>query len=472
MKHSKIFLTVIVSIFSLLFIDDIKAYTFYGVELNDDFFNKGWELLEGKTWNELVNSTYSNSTWNTPLLQENFPFVECEYANNSSNTNPRINCYFLMDYSYFSQSSSIVTVKSSTLNNFPYAPGFTYYINTGEYVHNKSNNFSISKSGFSQINFDVYNGETLLKSKSFDYNPNSKKIFNINFHLNGGTIEDDINDIVFNEDFSVSLYGTEIENFIRGLVFKKSGMVFEGMYYDNTYNNPFNINDTITSDIDLYVKWTFASVDDFLKNVSFNEHIFDTNYEYAIISKGNHNDDIYFGLDFANYSLEIFEYRPDLNSYKDGSSVCLTPVYSKDGKYYYNVNTLYTSNYEIFVLPRSVFDNNIESDYSFLLTDNAYVTYTNDLKDTVIVDKNGNELHTNLKDSYELSQSYLNEYKNADSNFNIMKKYLNELKSINSVWNECFDLFYSSLPTICKSFLIFVFNVIMILIFLKLVGWK
>lgn len=465
MKHSKIFLTVIVSIFSFLFIDNVLALKLNGIEITQELLDGGWELIEGKTANELSNVNYSYDTWKIPYHQENFPYVKCSLYNSG------VKCEFFETFTITSVSSSNIVNYNSThpsgvINN----PYFIYTTSNGYTVKNGStSNTSLSSL---YTNFDIYYGETLLKSKSFDYNPNSKKIFNINFHLNGGTIEDNINEIVFNEDFNVSLYGTEIENFIRGLVFKKSGMVFEGMYYDNTYNNPFNINDTITSDIDLYVKWTFASVDDFLKNVSFNEHIFDTNYEYAIISKGNHNDDIYFGLDFANYSLEIFEYRPDLNNYKDGSSVCLTPIYSKDGKYYYNVNTLYTSNYEIFVLPRSIFDNNIESDYSFLLTDNVYVTYTNDLKDTVIIDKNGNELHTNLKDSYELSQSYLNEYKNADSNFNIMKKYLNELKSINSVWNECFDLFYSSLPTICKSFLIFVFNVIMILIFLKLVGWK
>lgn len=465
MKHSKIFLTVIVSIFSFLFIDNVLALKLNGIEITQELLDGGWELIEGKTANELSNVNYSYDTWKIPYHQENFPYVKCSLYNSG------VKCEFFETFTITSVSSSNSVNYNSThpsgvINN----PYFIYTTSNGYTVKNGSTSNTLLSSLYT--NFDIYYGETLLKSKSFDYNPNSKKIFNINFHLNGGTIEDNINEIVFNEDFNVSLYGTEIENFIRGLVFKKSGMVFEGMYYDNTYNNPFNINDTITSDIDLYVKWTFASVDDFLKNVSFNEHIFDTNYEYAIISKGNHNDDIYFGLDFANYSLEIFEYRPDLNNYKDGSSVCLTPIYSKDGKYYYNVNTLYTSNYEIFVLPRSIFDNNIESDYSFLLTDNAYVTYTNDLKDTVIIDKNGNELHTNLKDSYELSQSYLNEYKNADSNFNIMKKYLNELKSINSVWNECFDLFYSSLPTICKSFLIFVFNVIMILIFLKLVGWK
>ena len=466
-KHLKTFLIVTVSIFSFLFIDNIKAWTYLpDFEYNDAIYNKVNNLTEENIYKLLENNGYNPDDY----------YYIAMYTDGSNFSNASYNTFAILYYPKTSKLNMNVTDTSS---------GAKFSFNSSNvlcpfYTNNHTSN-TITLDTSAKINSSGYN--MYLNNVSYlwylsnndvnDYiHDTSNKIYNINFHLNGGTINDKLNEIIFDDDFIVSLYQNEIENFIKNLEFYKDGMNFEGMYYDNSYNNPFSIDDFINSDIDLYIKWTFASVDDFLKNVSFNEHIFDTNYEYAIISKGNHNDDIYFGLDFANYSLEIFEYRPDLNNYKDGSSVCLTPIYSKDGKYYYNVNTLYTSNYEIFVLPRSIFDNNIESDYSFLLTDNAYVTYTNDLKDTVIIDKNGNELHTNLKDSYELSQSYLNEYKNADSNFNIMKKYLNELKSINSVWNECFDLFYSSLPTICKSFLIFVFNVIMILIFLKLVGWK
>ena len=467
-KHLKTFLIVTVSIFSFLFIDNIKAWTYLpDFEYNEVIYNKVNNLTEENIYKLLENNGYNPDDYYYLVM-----YSDGAFSSNVNNKSFSIIYYLKTSKLNVSVSDNSSTPKFSfsTSNSLiPYI-SITHSTNTV----NLDVNSKLNSSGFNLI---LQSNPTYLwylsNNDVNDYiHDTSNKIYNINFHLNGGTINDKLNEIIFDDDFIVSLYQNEIENFIKNLEFYKDGMNFEGMYYDNSYNNPFSIDDFINSDIDLYIKWTFASVDDFLKNVSFNEHIFDTNYEYAIISKGNHNDDIYFGLDFANYSLEIFEYRPDLNNYKDGASVCLTPIYSKDGKYYYNVNTLYTSNYEIFVLPRSIFDNNIESDYSFLLTDNAYVTYTNDLKDTVIIDKNGNELHTNLKDSYELSQSYLNEYKNADSNFNIMKKYLNELKSINSVWNECFDLFYSSLPTICKSFLIFVFNVIMILIFLKLVGWK
>ena len=118
------------------------------------------------------------------------------------------------------------------------------------------------------------------------------------------------------------------------------------------------------------------------------------------------------------------------------------------------------------------FDDIENTDYKFLLTDNAYISYTSDLSKVTIVDKEGNIVNTNLENAYENSHISTSENQSQEVQFKKMKIFLNDLKSMNNVWNDCFTYFYNSLPGIVRSLLIFIFNVIMILICLKLVGWK
>ena len=258
-----------------------------------------------------------------------------------------------------------------------------------------------------------------------------------NFYLNGGYLYDPSDGWGSEEDFSISLYNSEIEQFFTNLEVKKASMLFDGWFYDNNYKNIFHINDNFTEDTyNLYAKWRYEKVDDFLSNTTFNEYTFDTMYDYAIITKGDKLGDIYLGLNLDKYEITVYEYNENLSNYEEEKGFCLVPIYSKNGTYYYNLDTSSTSYTEVLVLPKTVFENN---NYSFLLTDNAYITYTNNLEDTVIYDSNGNQINTNLEDTYQTFQdSMISDEHDLLTIFKNLTKFKdnNVFNNINTIWNK------------------------------------
>ena len=291
-----------------------------------------------------------------------------------------------------------------------------------------------------------------------------------NFHLNGGYLYDPSDGWGSEEDFSISLYNSEIEQFFTNLDVKKYLMLFDGWYYDNNYKNIFHINDNFTEDTyNLYAKWRYEKVDDFLDNTNFNEYTFDENYQYAIINRGNNGDSVYLGLPFSSFSLEVYEYNESTYKVKDGSSVCLTPIYTKNGFAIYDVNTLYTNDQEVLILPRFLFDNLDPNDFQdpedthhFYLTDNAYVSYTNDLSEADIVDSNGEHITINLQDSYELSQQYQEIYSNPENIFAQVNIFLNKISKITSAIKGVFEYLFGSFNSTIQAFIIFLIVVVLI----------
>lgn len=291
-----------------------------------------------------------------------------------------------------------------------------------------------------------------------------------NFHLNGGYLYDPSDGWGSEEDFSISLYNSEIEQFFTNLDVKKYLMLFDGWYYDNNYKNIFHINDNFTEDTyNLYAKWRYEKVDDFLDNTNFNEYTFDENYQYAIINRGNNGDSVYLGLPFSSFSLEVYEYNESTYKVKDGSSVCLTPIYTKNGFAIYDLNTLYTNDQEVLILPRFLFDNLDPNDFQdpedthhFYLTDNAYVSYTNDLSEADIVDSNGEHITINLQDSYELSQQYQEIYSNPENIFAQVNIFLNKISKITSAIKGVFEYLFGSFNSTIQAFIIFLIVVVLI----------
>lgn len=385
-------------LFSILFIDKVNAYNYKGVELNQEFFNKGWEVLNG------------TNNGGATYYQEDFPYVICDYATNSGG---QISCIFLTDYEFWNQYQSSIAIRSeNTSNKYVYAPAFKYYINNKSYVANRANGFYVHSPRVT--NFDVYNGSTLVKSKDFDYKPT--KEVNVNFHLNNGKVFDlnvDCDDFSCTlpeykyTDFTVNLKTTEISNYIRNLDMSKETMVFDGWYYDEKLTKRYEIDDEIETDIDLYAKWKYKNTDDFLKNTNFIDYTFDTNYQYAIITKGANTGDVYLGLEYMTYNLELYEYDKNNSSYKDGATLCITPYYSKDDIYYYFINTELNDNIEVLVLPKEKLEVDDKTYYNFKLSDNAHITYSNDLKNFEIYDENDNKINTDIENSYLNSQESL-----------------------------------------------------------------
>lgn len=473
-KRLKIFLTISILTFSFTFITNIKAVNYYDIDV-DYVLNKFWNYANGKD----VKQLYPSSQYSGTLLRNSYPYVSITKSLN----NPYYTIYF---YKNINDYTSIYSGNAFDINSernkysdilyvdYNYSNDAFSYVNFSHVQNSSTKKYwariyttDSSYYGFTKsiTNFTISNRVT----KSFDY---SATPFVFNFHLNGGWVRDPRDNWGSEEDFSFTLYSNEVEEFITNLEVNKLDMIFEGWYYDSGFTQPFTLNDSFNSDVDLYAKFRYKSVDDFLNNVEFNEHTFDDNYDYAIINRGDNSNDVFIGLPFSRYDIEVYEYQENLNSYKDGSSVCLVPVYDKNNIFYYNLNTLFTNNQEVMILPRSVFNELENIDYTFYLTTNAYISYTNDLSHAEIVNSNGEHITTNLQNAYELSQSYLNETRSQENQFKKMKAFINDLKRMNSVWNECFDCFYNGLPSLVRSLLIFIFNALMILICFKLVGWE
>ena len=270
------------------------------------------------------------------------------------------------------------------------------------------------------------------------------KIYNITFHLNGGSSWDTneiCNDIgcyiVGNkyEDYTISVPGDNLISYLGNVYITKVPMQFVGWYYDEKLTQKVEATDTIDSDKDFYAKYQYKNIEDFLNNTTFNSYSFDTNYQYAVISLNDQsNRDIYLGLDIMSHNLEVYKYSKETNSILKGSTLCLTPIYSKENKYYYHLDSPLNSEYEVLILEK----NKLKENYEFLLSDNAYITYTNDLKSLIIKDDDGNDLTIDIEDSYNYSQDNL--LNSENDLLEIFKDLINNKDNnvfsyFNQVWN-------------------------------------
>lgn len=325
-------------------------------------------------------------------------------------------------------------------NTFPYGNFMFFYdknmnkikVNYYEEVEPLTKIFKDSPSGSSDGSENIFKNFTIIYSNTnlYSYLNNQKQVwfyndklenelkkkYKINFNLNGGKIFNENIDcyetscsLPFwqHDDFYINLDTEKVNNYIRNLKVEKDNFNFEGWYYDEKLTKPYNIDDIITNDINLYAKYSYKDVNEFLKNTTFIDYTFDTNYEYAIITKGANLGDIYLGLNYMTYNLELYEYNKNNASYKDGATLCLTPYYSKDEIYYYVMKAELYNNIELLVIPREKLEVDDKTYYNFKLSDNAHITYTNDLTKVEIYDDNDNKIETDLSDSYEYSQDAL-----------------------------------------------------------------
>lgn len=483
-KHLKIFLTVIVSIFSFIFISNVKAsdeINYHGFTINDDIYDTIWNYLENKTIHDVNSSINSDEV----LHRSDFPYVGIAgYYSGSQMTSLQFS--FLKQYHIDCPNSEIMSypslgeVRYFCNNSAPYFNQYWIYIDYN--LTNKTFTYNIVNYWFTAhsqndnrtyyqglYNFDIYTkSHKLALAKNYNYESNPKP-HTFNFHLNGGWVYDSRDGWGQNEDFSFTLYPNEVEDFIVNLEVKKYLMLFEGWYYDSGFTQPFTLNDHITSDVDLYAKFRYERVDDFLANTPLNKHTFDEHYNYAIINRGDNGDSVYIGLPFEAYNLEVYEFNESEYKVKDGASACPTPLYSKNGYYYYDINTLFTNNQEVLILPRTLFDeldpNNFENPndiYNFYLSNNGYISYTNDLSQAQIINSSGEQISINLQDSYELSQQYQELYSKPENIFEQMNIFLDKMKKITSAVKDIIGYLFNSLNSTLKSFITFLVVLILI----------
>lgn len=341
---------------------------------------------------------------------------------------------------YFSTSSSnpnsLNTTDVSVYNSN--SNGWEYLQKTGSYTWNFISDSNIMAT---TVNIISQDGGTPYEA---GYGLISESNYNITLHLNGGVswdkneVCDDIGCYIVGkkyEDYTISVPGDNLISYLRNVYVSKEPMQFVGWYYDEKLTQKVNSTDTIDSNQNFYAKYQYKNVEDFLNNTTFNSYTFDENYQYAVISLNNQsNRDIYLGLNIMSHNLEVYKYDKINNSTIKGSTYCLTPIYSKEDKYYYQVSDSLDDNYEVLILEKE----KLKENYNFLLSNNAYVTYTNDLKNLVIKDDNGNDLTIDIADSYTYSQDNL--LNSENDLLEIFKDLINNKDNnifsyFNQVWN-------------------------------------
>lgn len=506
-KHLKTSIIVIVLTFS--FIMDIYALDSFtmgnGTVINQEYIDNLWDTyINGKTSNDITNSSSTDPLYTKEYEKGVFNDILIYPLDNNR-----------IYIGWFDKSQIILRNETSTtiqfqfdnpnvLTGYRHSPAMNFNTSTNTvqaYFGNYPSIVTINKnnpahqcnagSGFKVCynNFDlIYNNINYL-SNNFEYNSNLIPII-FNFHLNGGHATTNligfIPYLVFNDsDFSFSNEAGDFETFLTSLDIEKDGMIFDGLYYDPNFTQPLTLNDNfndyamVVDDqkvINLYAKYRYKNVDDFLSNVNFNEYTFDTNYDYAIINRGDNSNSVYIGLPFNNYELEIYEYQENTNSYKEGSSACLVPIFNKNHQYYYELNTLFTHNQEVLILPRQMFDqldpntfNDPGDAYKFYLTDNAYVTYATDLTHVTITNSQGQQIDTNLQNSFELSQQYKNLYSDEKDIYAQIKIFLNNITRYTTAIKEMFQYLFNSLNSTIRSFIIFLVVLILLSTILRFI---
>lgn len=456
-KHSRIFLMISTLIFSFLFIGKVNA---------------AYKVYNGVTYDEAKITDLAKNAFNNQNFNPDNYYTTCFYAHYN---NPK-------DYfeCYFTDKPFVFTGKSGSNPNYVFYD-YQYIDRAGYYFlwRPDLNNFSSKNSNFHSYNGFVSITKTGLGQQNlwtnYDINIlnttyNSNLLFHVpmytyNFYLNGGILENNQIEFITGEDFSLSLYQNEFEDFINNSTLEKKDMIFENWYYDEKLTHAFSIYDTITSDIDLYAKYRYKTAEDYINKHPFIDYDFDQNYDFALINRGDRRDDVYIALPFNVTNLEIYEYDESTQQIKEEASACLVPIYKKDNYYYYNINTLFTNNQEILVLPKKIFEDN--NNYHFLLSNNAYINYTNSLDEAIIIDSTGQQRTIDIKGVYEQNSQYRELFEDKSSAFNLMKAKINEFSKLTSIYSNLFQYTYNSLNESIQAFLIFIFFVI---IFMSIVS--
>ena len=236
--------------FSFLLISNVKAVSIKGINVDQDFLESLFDrYFEGKT----VYEAYGKGSTTRVFHKEDFPYIVCIGLTSTNPSGPSVECNFLYDYTISSVDTNKINITSTTKNKYYYTPtvrfvspsnyfNFKYtnpspiYLNAGVY----SNTATIS-----YTNFDVYQNDTLLVSKSINYDSSGKK--NISFHLNGGTAFDTSNvlsPVLHETDFIKQLKATELNDYLESLTPMKNRATFLGWYYDSEFTQAYDSSES------------------------------------------------------------------------------------------------------------------------------------------------------------------------------------------------------------------------------------
>lgn len=298
----------------------------------------------------------------------------------------------------------------------------------------------------SNENLYLYSQSGINKPQLYRTAPYGIKMYNVTFHLNGGTAVVNLGGntggssgsghssgpSIKYEDYTVQVYDNlDLENYLAKVRIRNDLLTFNWWYYDSNLINPYRPSNVIDNDIDLYASYEYSSVESVVNNISFDEYTFPDDKRFAVISvKNNFSQGLYIGLGFNFQFLDAYKYVIENNEFVNGSFMSLNSIGSVNNKYYYHIGQLNSDSSMVIVLDKDNFkvlkaDDSVEYYHTFWVSSNTYVYYTNDLTSVEIYSPSGELIEdVNISQNYDYSQKFL-----LNSNSDIITKFIALVKN-------------------------------------------
>lgn len=468
----KKFLKIFSFFFSFCFINSVYALDSFtmgnGTVINQEYVQNLWNTyFKGKSCKDITNSSSTYPSMTKPYEDGIFNYVLISPINNNNiyiGFFDKSQIYYVADYG---TQENFEVGNPSPDTGYDCSPSMNFntstntvefykrnFIATLQIKKNSSAHTCTYNSGFKMCynNFDlIYNDKNYL-SNNFNYTTTPTEYY-ARIHLNGGIyanlsnipIEmylEDFDTPVFTDLVEASAYFYELVNGDSetpkpGINFSNDGMIFDGLFFEPNFRHEFIYSFTediqnLADEHDLYVKWRYNSYDSLIENETLLNMTYDDNYSYMYITHQN-SSDIYIGLPFNDMLVSAYGYNSETNTYNQESAIGLTPLFEKDGYYYYILRNDDRFDNWVMVVERNSFQNN---NYNFKITNNAYITYGNDLTNAEI-NINGNLINTNINDVFgSAKDEYIN---NSNDLISTLKNLIGNHKSLIQTFSDVFD---------------------------------
>lgn len=381
-------------------------------------------------------------------------------------------------YNYSIQSCNIalnrLVVSESVYNNQPISRrakiNNTYYVFTGmsnedladSYINSysidmRSQNASWSTNSsyymiyayqYGSYGADIYiNKEQIDQDDELISSPYHVSNYNVHFHLNNSRMCRKLSSTVAGCEYQDYIMGfpnnSILNNYLNDFNYIKDGMVFTGWYYDINFLQPYNQIDPLDSDIDLYAKYIFVDFYENIRDLTFDEHIFPDDKNYAVLNVITNLSNTYLAFEYEFTTISVFQYNPSTSSFNPYAVSNMQSIGFVDNLYYYYWNNLVSSDIKIIIISKDQLQGlsasgELLSYNKFYTTDNVEVTFTNDLTNLTIWDSYSNSYEVNASEVFYNNYQIISSYNDISAMFKKLSAEKNgSLMAIfGTVWNK------------------------------------
>ena len=255
--------------------------------------------------------------------------------------------------------------------------------------------------------------------------------YKITIHTDDGIITDSFfqnQKVTYNGDVTYFYANKTLSTLFRNISISKDGFNEVGLYYDQEFTQQVDLDAELTGDLDVYVLWENSELSELIKEINFEIYMYNKNYDYGFINIGaNKGQKVYLAFKTKFENLELYTYDKTTNKSSENAILCLNSIGKIDGWYYYEFETNRLNLNEIVLLVKKNLEKGNEDKFIFKLSDNASMTYTNDLKKSPIIDETGKTIIIDLNDAYINGQAAL-----VRENSNILGVFNDLFKNKNS----------------------------------------